>query len=429
MKKLFLIFMSVILFSACTVPNDVAIKIDNVEIKKEFIEYFENSYNTQSGGTVSDTVAKKARSQVELYGNVIAIGKRMKLNPALEYNHRVETVIKNYGSVEEYLKQANISKELFDFLMYGTSYQTLVLDEFIKTQGITEEDLDEFFQNNYFRAKHLLLLTQDKAGWEKAEIKQKADDILKEAVGGADFDYLIDKYNEDPGVKTAPNGYVFTYNEMVPEFFEVVESSEVGEYSVAETAYGYHVVKRLPLDETPELYEDFKDDKKIDICQGLIIDKFFKENFWRVKQILLSTKDKSHDEVSLIEDKAEEIFEQVTDGADFYSLMNQYNQDENVHSNPNGYVFTYGEMLPEFFEAATTIDFGEYNLVETMYGFHIIKRLAFDDPPELYTELKNSNLEKIYQNEEVDINELFLNYIHSKLREYNISTRDFTGSY
>lgn len=429
MKKLIVGFVFLILLSACTTSNNVSLKIDDVEIKKEFIEYFENSYNTQSGGTVSESVSQKARSQAELYGNVIAIGKRMNLNPDTEYNKRVETVIKNYGSVEEYLKQADVSKELFDFLMYGTSYQTLLLDEFIKTQGITQEDIDDYFKNNYFRAKHLLLLTQDKSGWEKADLKKKIDKIFEEAKSGADFDKLIDKYNEDPGVKNAPDGYVFTYNEMVSEFFDAVSNSEIGEYSVAETTYGYHVIKRLALDDSLELYESLKNDKKTDICQSLIIDKYFKENFWRVKQILLSTKDKSLEEVLRIQEKAESIFEQAANGSDFEKLMGKYNEDENVTSNPYGYVFTYNEMLPEYFEAATTLEFGEYNLVKTTYGFHIIKRLPLDETPEIYITLKNSKLEKIYEIDEVNINDLFIDYIHSKLDEFKIITRDFTSKH
>lgn len=429
MKKLFLIFISAILFSACSTSGDIAMKIDNVEIKKEFIEYFEKSYNTQSGGTVSEAVSQKARAQVELYGNVIAIGRKMGINAQLEYNNRIEAVKNNYGSVEEYLKQADISKELFDFLMYGTSYQTLILNEFVKDIGISEADIDQYFMSNYYRAKHLLLLTQGKSGFEKVELKKKIDEIFNQARNGADFDRLISEYNEDLGVKNAPDGYVFTYNEMVTEFYDAVVGIDIGQYAVVETDYGYHVVKRLALDETPELYKKFRNEKQIDICQSYVADKYFRENYWRVKQILLSTKNKSADEIAILEETAEEIYNRLLDGESFDELMEKYNQDENVADNPNGYVFTYNEMVPEYFDAVASTDLGHYNMVETVYGFHIIKRLAFDDPPEIYSELKNSKLEKIYQMEDVDINEMFLDYIHSKLEEYNIRNRNFTSAY
>lgn len=429
MKKLFLIFISVIMFSACSTSGDVVMKIDNVEIKKEFIEYFEKSYNTQSGGTVSESVAYKARTQVELYGNVIAIGKKMGLNADEEYNSRIEAVKDNYGSIEEYLKQADISEELFDFLMYGTSYQTIVLNEFIKGLGLVDSDIEQYFMDNYFRAKHLLLLTQGKTGFEKAELKKKIEAILNEAQNGADFDKLISEYNEDQGVKNVPDGYVFTYNEMVPEFYDAVAGIDIGQYGVVETDYGYHIVKRLALDETPELFAKFINEKKIDICQSYLADKYFRENYWRAKQILLSTKDKSAEEIEILEDTAEEIYDRLRDGESFDQLMEKYNQDENVSDNPHGYVFTYNEMIPEYFDAVASTDYGDYNFVQTVYGFHIIKRLAFDDPPELYSELKNSKLEKIYEKEEIDINELFLDYINSKLKEYNIRKRNITIAY
>ncbi|MBQ7974228.1 MAG: peptidylprolyl isomerase [Clostridia bacterium] len=429
MRKLFLIFMSVVLFSSCTVSDDIALKIDDVNIKNEFIEYFENSFNTQSGGTVSETVAKQAHTQAELYGKVMAIGRKMKLDAEPEYNSRVEAVIANYGSVDEYLKKADISKELFDFLMYGTSYQTLVLQEFVKTLGISEDVFDAYFKSNYYRAKHLLLLTGDKTSSEKAELKNKINEIYAEAKNGADFDKLIAEYNEDPGVKNSPDGYVFTDNEMVQEFFDGVAGIGIGEYAVVETMYGYHVVKRLPLDETYEHYDNLKKEKMINICQSLIIDKYFKENFWRTKQILLSTKNKSADEIAAIEEKAERLFEEVQDDGNFEALMAQYNEDTGVADNPNGYVFTYGDMVEEFFNAVSGIEIGEYNLVETMYGYHIVKRLPLDETPELYNEFKKSKLDKIQSSEEVDINQLFLDYINSKLDEFNIQIRDYTGMY
>lgn len=429
MRKLFLIFMSVVLFSSCTVSDDIALKFDDVNIKNEFIEYFENSFNTQSGGTVSETVAKQAHTQAELYGKVMAIGRKMKLDAEPEYNSRVEAVIANYGSVDEYLKKADISKELFDFLMYGTSYQTLVLQEFVKTLGISEDVFDAYFKSNYYRAKHLLLLTGDKTSSEKAELKNKINEIYAEAKNGADFDKLIAEYNEDTGVKNSPDGYVFTDNEMVQEFFDGVAGIGIGEYAVVETMYGYHVVKRLPLDETYEHYDNLKKEKMINICQSLIIDKYFKENFWRTKQILLSTKNKSADEIAAIEEKAERLFEEVQDDGNFEALMAQYNEDTGVADNPNGYVFTYGDMVEEFFNAVSGIEIGEYNLVETMYGYHIVKRLPLDETPELYNEFKKSKLDKIQSSEEVDINQLFLDYINSKLDEFNIQIRDYTGMY
>mgnify|MGYP003511529098 CR=1 FL=1 len=42
----------------------------------------------------------------------------------------------------------------------------------------------------------------------------------KKAKKGEDFDKLIEKYNDDPGMVANPDGYTFTKNQMVKEFSE-----------------------------------------------------------------------------------------------------------------------------------------------------------------------------------------------------------------
>ena len=54
--------------------------------------------------------------------------------------------------------------------------------------------------------------------------------------------------SEDPGSAYYPEGYTFTEGRMVPEFENAAKALE--DYAVSdivETAYGYHVLLRLPL--------------------------------------------------------------------------------------------------------------------------------------------------------------------------------------
>ena len=47
-----------------------------------------------------------------------------------------------------------------------------------------------------------------------------------------------------------------------------------------------------------------------------------------------------------------------------------------MHDNPDGYLFTYGKMVPEFEEASFALKVGETSgIVETDYGYHIITRI------------------------------------------------------
>ncbi len=86
----------------------------------------------------------------------------------------------------------------------------------------------------------------------KAEAKKLADEITKRARDGEDFYSLVEEYGEDPGMVNNPEGYLFTYGTMVKEFEEASFALEVGEISdPVETPYGYHIIKKLPLDLDP----------------------------------------------------------------------------------------------------------------------------------------------------------------------------------
>ena len=60
--------------------------------------------------------------------------------------------------------------------------------------------------------------------------------------------------------------------------------------------------------------------------------------------------------------------------------MTQYNEDPGMASNPNGYTFTDGQMVDEFYEGAKALGEGEVSgLVKSQYGYHIIMRTVLDE--------------------------------------------------
>ena len=63
----------------------------------------------------------------------------------------------------------------------------------------------------------------------------------------------------------------------------------------------------------------------------------------------------------------------------FDELMFTYSEDPGVVSYPQGYLFQYGDMLSEFYDACIALDIGEHSgVIESMYGYHIIYRLPID---------------------------------------------------
>ncbi len=104
----------------------------------------------------------------------------------------------------------------------------------------------------YVRAKHVLItFNEDANEEEKAAVLKKANEIYAMALAGENFDMLIEQYGEDPGMKSYPGGYYFTKGEMVEPFEKAAFELEEGNFSKpVETAYGYHVIQRLALDDT-----------------------------------------------------------------------------------------------------------------------------------------------------------------------------------
>lgn len=76
---------------------------------------------------------------------------------------------------------------------------------------------------------------------------------------------------------------------------------------------------------------------------------------------------------------AEEVLGRIRDGEDFDELMKEYCEDPGVTEHPEGYTFTEGEFVDEFYNATAALEIGETSgLVRSDYGYHIIRRIEPD---------------------------------------------------
>ena len=107
------------------------------------------------------------------------------------------------------------------------------------------------------------------------------------------------------------------------------------------------------------------------------------------KHILIKTQDTatgeaySAEEIAAQREKAEDILAQLRAIQDpeelektFDALMNENSEDTGLAANPDGYLFTAGQMVAPFEEGTRALDYGQVSdIVESDYGFHIILRL------------------------------------------------------
>lgn len=94
-----------------------------------------------------------------------------------------------------------------------------------------------------------------------------------------------------------------------------------------------------------------------------------------VQHILLKTQGKTLDEKQKVRAKMEKILAEAKSGKDFGKLANKYSEDPGSNTKGGLYEnFERGMMVQPFDEASFSVPVGEISdIVETRYGFHILK--------------------------------------------------------
>ncbi len=134
-------------------------------------------------------------------------------------------------------------------------YALLDLAKLRETTQVSDEDLrayynshiDQYKVENRAHVEHILFKTIGKTDAEIAEIRQKAEDVLKKAKSGANFEDLAKKYSEDDATKAKGGdlGWIVE-KQTVPEFEQAAFSVPKGSVSdLVKTQYGFHIIKVL----------------------------------------------------------------------------------------------------------------------------------------------------------------------------------------
>lgn len=154
-----------------------------------------------------------------------------------------ESAKEQFSSLDEYearLEQMHLTEDLYLELLTNQYLDEKVYNYLCGTEFLQYKD--EAFaeiKEKYVRASHILV-----------DDKSLAEELTMRARAGEDFDTLVADYGGDPGMENNPDGYYFTEGEMVTEFYEGTLALEEGEISdPIKSEYGYHVIKRLPLED------------------------------------------------------------------------------------------------------------------------------------------------------------------------------------
>ena len=140
------------------------------------------------------------------------------------------------------------------------------------TDKATTEEIDAYYEENYYRCKHILIRTdvkyeldengdpivdEESGSYKTVELtdeeieeqKALAEDLELRVAAGEDFDALVVQYSEDTGMQHFADGYYINSacTFLPSEVVSAVISMNVGDIKTVESDYGIHIIKRYEL--------------------------------------------------------------------------------------------------------------------------------------------------------------------------------------
>lgn len=192
------------------------------------------------------------------------------------------------------------------------------------------------------------------------------------------------------------------------------------EYALAEKVYRY-IIKDI----NPEISDD---EARTITVQHILLKTYALDGTGKKIEYTSKAKEEACD-------TAYEVWKKAVDGEDFDELIRHYSEDDK-----STYSFGKGEMAPEFEKAAFNLATGEISdVVETEYGYHVIKCISTFDKDET-----DSNKIKIVEQRKEEVFGLeydnFVNTLTRRLNEElwesvrfihdeNVNTSDFFDIY
>jgi peptidyl-prolyl cis-trans isomerase C len=155
----------------------------------------------------------------------------------------------------EAFAKALASRKMNEADLRAEARQRLTVDKLLTTEiepkaAVTEADIAEFYKKNpqFFmqpeamRASHILIKAENAEG--KPAAKAKADDLLRQIKGGADFAALAKQHSNDGSAAGGGDLGFFPRGQMVKPFEDAAFVLKPGEVSpVVESEFGYHIIK------------------------------------------------------------------------------------------------------------------------------------------------------------------------------------------
>jgi len=296
--------MAVLVFSGCSFGNGPTIATVNDEkiYKGEFMYYLvnianqmqmtadqsqaENFWDTEIDGKKATELAKERALEQAVELKVLK-SKAKEFNLAYtkddldlmksQKKSLIEQITKKGFELE--LIAAGLTEKVYDSLVSDSGLAQKVYQKITSGDtSVSQEEMSVYFNENFTKAKHILIPTIDTATRmplseeEKTAAKATAEEVYEKVKAGEDFDKLIEDYSKDPGqVRSEESGefegYLFTRNQMDKPFEDAAFALVPGGVSeIVEGMYGYHIIMGMEL--TDKDFESYAPTIQQDMANG-----------------------------------------------------------------------------------------------------------------------------------------------------------------
>lgn len=254
--------------------------------------------------------------------------------------------------------------------------------------------------------------------WETAEIEgKKAIDVAKERAYEVAVEYMS-------AIEIAKKKGIVVTDEEINSMKGQINNSYFEKYAEKDSIIDFMCRAEQHLYKMQEKYLEEKP-LSDDMVKAYFNDnkEMFDNTYLRAKHVLILTQNEEtreplpEAEIAERKVKADEILARAKAGEDFDALVKEFSEDPGSQSQPDGYVFGSGEMVPEFENTTRSLGFNEIGFCESSYGYHIIKRLDLDPV------VARSVIEGYIHNEE------FSKYMEALRAEYDIKAEKVEAEY
>jgi len=177
-------------------------------------------------------------------------------------------------------------------------------------------------------------------------------------------------------------------NDEINSLVEMYDNKEEFEESLRVNGgfYDYDVfLNLLKIEYSVSLLFDFLYGEDADRITDEQVSEYAKENEYMMAMHILFMKTEDDDETPLTDAKNMltqlKAKENSPDFADFFhEMMHEYSEDSGgLLQHPDGYLFLFSDMVEPFSIACAELEIGQLSdIVETVYGYHILLRLPVD---------------------------------------------------